>query len=202
MIVVPVIDISIDELPRHLRGFADQVPFAASRALNDTAFEVKKQMPALMGDDLTLRNKFTAGGSVRFDRADKRNLTATVGSVAWYLPRNIEGGEQKPKQGITFNGKKYLLIPNKDRRNKRGYLKDLPASVTSGAFPIRSGDNLVLVVRRTFRGKERLLPLGLLVEEAKWESAFDWDAEVNRVIGNTFPDAFARRMEQAARSAR
>lgn len=196
------ISITMDQLPRVLQGFTEQVPFAASQALNDTAFAVKKQMPTLMGDDLTLRNKFTAGGSIRFDKASKTNLVATVGSVAWYLPRNIGGGTSKPKQGIVHEGVKYLLVPAKDRRNRAGRLKRLPSTVMGSAFPIRSGDNLILVIRRTVRGKAQLLPLGLLIPEAQWEAQFDWDREVNEVIERVFRQAFVKRMVRAARTAR
>ena len=196
------ISITMDQLPRVLQGFTEQIPFAASQALNDTAFAVKKQMPTLMGDDLTLRNKFTAGGSIRFDKASKTSLVATVGSVAWYLPRNIGGGTSKPKQGIVHEGVKYLLVPAKDRRNRAGRLKRLPSTVMGSAFPIRSGDNLILVIRRTVRGKSQLLPLGLLIPEAQWEAEFNWDREVNEVIERVFRQAFVARMVKAARTAR
>lgn len=196
------ITISLDQLPRTLRKFADQVPFAASRALNDTAFSVKKQMPTLMGDDLTLRNKYTAGGSVRVDQSDKHNLEASVGSVAWYLPRNIEGGTSRPRQGIVYKGAKYLVVPNPSRRKKSGRLKDLPKTALSKPFVVETGGELVLVIRQSFRNKVRLLPLGVLIPEAQWEAQFDWDREVDKVVGQVFGPSFVKRMVRAARTER
>ena len=196
------IPITMDQLPRHLKAFADQVPFAASQALNDTAFAVKRAMPTLMGDDLTLRNKYTAGGSIRFDKANKSNLVATVGSVAWYAVRNIEGGITRPERGIKHKGKKYLLVPSKGRRNRAGRLKDVTDTLVSKPFVIKAKSGALLLAARTTDKRYPLFVFGKLEEQTEHEMMFDWQGEVDAVIEKEFRVAFVRRMDAAARSAR
>ncbi len=196
------ISITMDQLPRVVQGFTEQIPFAASQALNDTAFAVKKQMPTMMGDDLTLRNKFTAGGSIRFDKASKTNLVATVGSVAWYTVRNIDGGTTRPERGIEHNGKKYLLVPPKGRRNKAGRLKKIRRQLASKPFVIEAKSGALLLVSRTTDKRYPLFIFGKLEEQTEHEARFDWQGEVDAVIEKEFRIAFVSRMVRAARSAR
>ena len=196
------ISITVDQLPRVLQGFTEQIPFAASQALNDTAFAVKKQMPTLMGDDLTLRNKFTAGGSIRFDKASKTSLAATVGSVAWYTVRNIEGGITLPERGIAYKGKKYLLVPAKGKRTKRGRLKDVGNRLGSRPFVIKAKSGALLLVARLSADRKDLFVFGKLEEQTEHEARFDWQGEVDAVIEKEFRVAFVERMVKAARTAR
>ena len=199
---MPDIRVTMDDLPRHLKGFADQVPFAVSRALNDTAFAVKKKMPVMMGDDLTLRNNYTAGTAIRFDKSHKSNLEAFVGSIAWYALRNVEGGRTIPDKGIVYEGKKYLLVPAKGRRNKKGRLKDVSGKLASKPFVIKANSGALLLVARLSSGRTDLFTFGKLELLTQHDPEFDWQREVNSTIEKEFSVSFLKNMDKAARTAR
>lgn len=86
--VIPVID----------QLFSTQVPFAAAKALTDTARLVAAAMPDALAQDLDRPVEFTKRGFY-VTPARKDNLQAVVGvkdKQAQYLGFQIEGGERKP----------------------------------------------------------------------------------------------------------
>lgn len=94
-----------------------QIPFAASRAINETAEIVKEELIEQLDKDLDRPTPFTKRGFY-IRRSSKRDLTAIVGIKdiqAEYLGLQIEGGREKPK-GFA------LITPVNIRLNKYGNL--------------------------------------------------------------------------------
>jgi hypothetical protein len=131
-----------------------QVPFATSKALNDTAWEVVKeeqrQMPAKL-DRPTLFSIRAFG----VDRSTKSKLFATVfvkPIQAAYLIFQIFGGRQKPK-------KRALVLPVNQRRNRygnlpKGKIKALLADPRNFSGKVRGVGG---IWRREKNGRVRLL---------------------------------------------
>jgi hypothetical protein len=89
----------------------DQLPFAASMAINqvaaDVADEITKQMPNILDrpTPFTLKAFQFKGGTFRGIRANKRNLSALINPAEiqkQYLRFQIEGGTRTPKQSKIF----------------------------------------------------------------------------------------------------
>jgi hypothetical protein len=92
----------------------DQVPFAASKALNDTAFQVRAALQDQMTKDFDQVTAFTRA-AVQVRKASKRNLVAEVfieQKRLKYLGVEIKGGNR-------FPANKALIIPAQDRKNNR-----------------------------------------------------------------------------------
>lgn len=89
-----------------LHAFAKKgVPFAARKALNDTAFLAREQWVSEMGKKLTLRNTFTAR-SLRVEKVkagyNPDTMQSAVGSLAPYMAATEAGGveNKKGKHGV------------------------------------------------------------------------------------------------------
>ena len=93
---------NLAEVRRRLSGLEKQVNFAASKALNDTAREVRKAIPAGLRRSLDRPTPFTASEGATFIRPARRdNLTAEVlfkDRQASYLRYQVEGGVRRPKR--------------------------------------------------------------------------------------------------------
>lgn len=97
---------NLDEVRRRLSGLEKQVNFAASKALNDTAREVRKAIPAGLRRSLDRPTPFTASEGATFVKPAKRdNLTAEVlfkDRQASYLRFQVEGGVQDLRKAAHY----------------------------------------------------------------------------------------------------
>lgn len=96
-------------LSRHLEVYASKaIPFAARAALNDIAFEARKEWAERqLPQAFTLRNTWTAKG-LRVEKAQGRtiaNMQSRVGSLREYMLPREEGATQ------TKRGKHGVAIP-------------------------------------------------------------------------------------------
>ena len=191
-----VIEIPIERLGDLYEGMAKQIPFAVAGALNDTAFDARREIQTdILPTNLTLRNKFTQR-SIAVNKASKTNLVAEVGSLSWYVGRLVTGGNTRARRGIMHKGKRYLFIPV--RRTKGG---KVPRSRGGGEpFVIEAGGGTLLLVKRT--SPKRLVTLGFLVDETTHDKEIPWEKDVEKVIREQFPRRFAQRMERAIKTAR
>ena len=127
---------NLDEVRRRLSGLEKQVNFAASKALNDTAREVRKAIPAGLRRSLDRPTPFTAGEGATFVKPAKRdNLTAEVlfkDRQASYLRYQVEGGVRAPgSRGIKLPGNIQL---NAFGNIPRGTIDKLKAAAKDGKF--------------------------------------------------------------------
>jgi hypothetical protein len=99
------------ELPVMFAGVRkNQVPYAASRALNSTVWAASVELRDSLGQRFTLRSKRTAksirgptkNNSLSSHKRDWPHLSAGVGVLDQWLARHEEGGIQKPERASSF----------------------------------------------------------------------------------------------------
>lgn len=194
------INIPLNKLASLYSKYAKQVPFAASRALNSTAFLMRSDIIDKAKASLRFRrDPRPALGIAVTKKAKKTDLTAIVGSPRGWLEHQVQDGVAKPKTGITFQGRKYLLVPDESRRGANGKLKKAKGGV---AFIIRakSDNQLVLMVRSGKRNNVR--PIGILVPEAKYANDLPWTEQSKETFLKDFGRIFVEQMEKAIATAR
>lgn len=190
---------SLDDLPRRLQNFGDQIPYATSLALNDAAFGLMREEKSELGKQLTLRNTWTQRG-MRVDKANKVNLTAEVGNIRWYVESLIAGGQRKALQGIIHNGQRYLIVPSREFKTATGKLRRIPRS--KKAFVFEHNDSLLLAYRKTKKRKP-LVIVGRLVLRTEYDAnTYDQPDVVTDYLDRHWPKHWLDAMERAAASAR
>ena len=121
----------IKELTRSLNRIQrKQIPFATSKALNATAFDVRKTLQDALDIHLDNPTSYTKRG-VQVEKSTKRNLVAKVGfrsrkfgkgqgkiTQAEYMKRQIKGGTRFP-QGQAIP----VPVPSNMRPNKFGNIQ-------------------------------------------------------------------------------
>lgn len=201
-----------------------QYPFAVAKALSDVARLVAQAMPAEASKDLEEPTPFTLRGFFS-TRADKVNLTATVGvkdAQAEYLKYQVEGGSRAPKN-------KALRLPSKLDLDSygnlpKGTIKRLVAAARSGrkvggktakklgiaqrssvfyGTPKGGGRPAGLYSRRNDQGQRSLVPLVMFPQQpAKYEKRFDFYMKAERIVRAQFQATLRRSWERAQQSAR
>ncbi len=208
---------SLDELPRMLRNFGDQIPYAMSIALNETAYGAKVEMEKQINSQLHTRNQFTAKGTrqmpgMRYIKSNKKNLVAKVGTGIWYMRDLVGGGDHTASNvsgrvtgrsgsvGFEYEGKQYLFVPVDSRKNSRGVkLKKL----SSKPFVVKSNNGVLWLVVKDGRSKRKVKALGQLVEKTNYaQETFDWEVPINRYIQAHLGRNFKKAMIRAVRTAR
>lgn len=127
---------NLDQVRRQFAGLEKQVNFAASKALNETAREVRKAVPAGLKRSLDRPTPFTAGeGALFVKNARRDNLTAEVlfkDRQASYLKLQVEGGVRTPgSRGIKLPGNIQL---NTFGNIPRGTIDRLKQAAKDGKF--------------------------------------------------------------------
>lgn len=175
-----------------------QIPFATSKALNDTAFEARKNLQKGIARDLDRPTPFTQKG-FRVHRAKKSRLEAIVEieQKRWeYLKFQVEGGTRRPKSRV--------IIIGQGRRNQYGN--------TPGFRRLRSR---LLAQKTTFEGtingtagiwrrhrNGRLELLARYVNQASYQRRFRFRERVEKTVRARFPTHFARSLQRALATAR
>lgn len=96
------------------------VPYAQRNALNDTAFEARKQSVAGVRSDFVNRNTWTAR-SIRVDRARTPRDSAVLGSTEEYMAKQEFGGK----------GKAYVPSPNASGESSHARVRRRPVRQTN-----------------------------------------------------------------------
>lgn len=128
---------NIEAAMRQLQTIAEakQFRFAVAKALTTTAADVQKEVRKNMPERFTLRRQWVVQG-IRFEKATKENLTATVYSKDVFMGRQETGGTKTPK----FDN--HLAIPMRAvRRTKSAMINpaDLPANLGKAEFTVKRG---------------------------------------------------------------
>ena len=212
----------IKELTRSLNRIQrKQIPFATSKALNATAFDVRKTLQDALDIHLDNPTAYTKRG-VQVEKSTKRNLVAKVGfrsrkfgkgqgkiTQAEYMKRQIKGGTRFPqgqaipvpvpsnmrpnKFGNIPRGKIDRLLADKDK-----YFSGVPKGRNSGAgiwqrMPANSK-------RKKQGGKIRMV---IAYEpKAQYQPRFRFKSVVEKSVKQNFGMRFNSAMKQALASAR
>lgn len=196
----------LDDAIAGLTKFKSQLPFAMSLAVNNTAklvqyFEVSSQLPS----KLTLRNQWFKPGSrfgINIKFSNKENLTATVGSRAWWLQLPEFGGTKTPKAGGRF-----VLTPDSSIRQTSKTLvpkslkpKKILANKKSEAFLIKSGDKEILF-QRTGPGRNELKPLYYGKPSTQVAPRLSFESSAREKVREVYATEFQKAFKQAVSSA-
>ncbi len=192
----------------------NQLPFATAMALNDAAFDVRKDtIERVWPSDVIVRKKNFMSAMlmpIRGDnRATKRRLTAIVQNYPSgrrhkeYLGTLAQGGVKRPIDGrnITIPARGSALrnaqgaVP-KSRRATAMLNRKNVFRITSG----KSGQELI--VRRTTKQRYPLQVLYLLTPDGKIRKQFDFYDDANSTARRSMQKNFNKRFAQAKRSAR
>ena len=200
--------------------FAKQARFAASRALNDSAFAARSALVAQLGRSFTIRNKYTERG-FRVVRATRTKLEAVIGTDRAYLLDQVKGGARRRKAIPSRNlrkmptqivrrsrwprqllaqanpnakrgGKRYLLLPEQGKRSR------LPAFLQR----LTRGRRRALL-QRVGRGKnERLRLLWSLPPVIRLRPRYPFARTAMQAHERTYPRACEVRLAEALKTAR
>jgi len=92
------------KVQKAMQGFSKQFPFAMSRALNATAFQIRKEIvEKTYPQSFDAKNRAFANAMMRVEKANKRKLSAAVFDrfKRNYMTNQAEGGI-KQKSGVTL----------------------------------------------------------------------------------------------------
>lgn len=208
----------INKLQLALATIKGQLPFAASVALNNTAFQVKQAMKPATTQYFSNPTPFTQN-AFRYTRSSKTDLIATVYAdpSRKYLPTEIRGGTRRVKSYEAFlrglsNGAlpPGKLIPTSLTLNAAGNPKKaLFAQIQSklsttdqGGFFIGTpkGTGRAPGVYRRSRGQ--LYPYFLTADEPRYQPRFPMERIGTDIARRVFPSELNKALTRALNSAR
>lgn len=199
-----------------LRMNADQVPFAFSRALNDTAYGIRHEQRSGMEERFTIRRQWVLSGIQVTKRSTKHDLEAeiAVDESRDFLNRFEAGGRVTPR-GSRF------AIPDEARTTKAGVVssrnrprsfdfefwgKGPNATVLRGnrrTFMVRRADGTGAILQRMGRrGSGKLRTLFTFATSAELPASMEFEVTAERVLQSTFRDNFEMHFDRAMRTAR
>lgn len=200
-----VVSSDIKRTKRKLRYWQrDQVPFAASVALNNTAFDTKKFVAGPLWKNAFPRAKKAQFPQAMFrvDKASKRRLRAVLGDLSnrsQIIDHNIEGGIRTPQRSSA------ILAPGRFVESKRtagGKIsKRFSPATVKGAFvaPTKTGEG---IWQRTGRGGKTLRFLYSINPSTSQPVKFPFYKAGIRYAGTRWGRNFERAIDLALNSAR
>lgn len=217
------IDQDLKRFDRFLNNYRDQLPFATSKAINDTA--INKQ-----GNDVkTALNKGTISAfdkpvkftqtAFRVQRSTKRNLIANIYAVdevgkdrARYLRFGVQGGARPPKgferyfSGLPNDGTiaRYFMPTRQTKRDGKGNitrptLQKLSTRVTNGTAFIGTPRNSTRPPGLYVREKNNKLLAKFITTSSKptYTGRFNIETIAEKVIKRRFNEHFSKAMKKA-----
>ena len=220
------VDSNAGEVARSLRFlFRDQVPFATSLAINQTARGIQTEQRAGMRQRFTIRRAYVLQG-VKFSKfSTKRDLEAIVeiDPTREFLFKFEEGGTVRPR-GTR------LAVPDEVRRGKTGVVSRVMrprrleferwgsgprAEVHRGkkrTFMIRRPDGTGAILQRLGRRGRKRIPgqrrpgklrmLFSFTPQAQIEPSLEFELTARTVFERSFASNFEASFDRAVRTAR
>jgi len=206
--------------------FADQLPFATSKAINDTVKDAQRAQQKQMGQTFTLRRPTWVKRGIKIKPfSDKRNLRAVIRveppggpERAEIIARHEERGRREPHEGRA------LAVPIGARPTKKALVKKSirPAAfrfkqiATRGSIEVYKGRKRTFMIRRadgsgavlqrigpgrsgTFAGTRVLYRLKKSVPIAP---RLEFFRTMRRVVEQKFAANYRRAFRRAAKTAR
>jgi hypothetical protein len=208
---------------RFIGAYKNQLPFAASVALNNTARQVQQAYKAETSRSFLKPVAFTRN-AFRYDKSNKRDLVATVypSKDRPYLSTQISGGQRRWKdyegliRGLAASSGNPLptnrkLIPTAIAQNaagnpKRrlfGELQSRLSPTDRGGYMIgtpRGGNRQPGVYRRS---RARLVPYFLVTDrEPTYDRRFPFERLGNDTVRRIYPTELSRALDRALASSR
>lgn len=179
-----------------------QLPFATSKALNDTIFDVRRHIVGpVWSRAFEAKNARFASATFRVAKSTKRKLVASLFDALnrANLALHETGGVKRPFRG------QHLAVPVGVKRTASGKISKgrRPAALRGkgGVFKTRlSTGNEGLVERRGKKGK--LSVLYTLPRAARIKAKFPFEREAHAMAARRFTRRFKVSLERALRTAR
>lgn len=199
------IDRAISEVGEFWRN---QVPYATSRALTDTAFEVRKYITDITYTKaFNVKNKVFAGRQWRVtQKATKRQLEAIIDSIRddGYFERfmwHADGGRR-----VGRNGHRIAVPAEPDKMRSptgrvRAGLKPRALKGQPGIFEIKKGGKTLILKRGRGKGKPAKL-LYTITMSTKIDKRFMFYEDATRVAIDRFPHLWSAAMTTAIHKSR
>ena len=169
-------------IPKLIAANGKDVKVAGAKTLNTIAFDSLKPLVSDAEKAMDFKKDARRALGWRVTRASTANLEAEVWTNRGWLVYHLSEGTRTPQQGWVYRGRKYILVPKADVRQKfytrKGRLK---SSIMSRIFisPTKGGD--ALVIFRGRRKKETIL-IGFLEQSVK----FHEDITPHKTINSVF----------------
>ncbi len=211
------VDTNAAEVARSLRFlFRDQIPFATSKAINDTAKGIQAEQRKGMKKRFTIRRAYVLQGVKINKFSKKRDLEAIIeiDPTRAFLFKFEEGGTTRPR-GTRF------AVPDEVRRGKTGVVSRVMrpsrlefkrwgsgprAEVHRGkrrTFMVRTPDGQGGVFQRFGRRKStKLRMLFSFTPKAEIEPTLEFELTAQTVFQETFTRNFEQSFDRAVRSAK
>jgi len=183
----------MDKLALRFQKYANQIPYATSRAINDAVEIVRDKMRGDIPKYMIVRNKFTLTG-LRTVRSSKKKLTAEIGHAADWMRAQAEGGEKKPTRG------KFVAVPQIGSgrpRSTKTARAQLPSKIFSRKKLIKTGNAVYLPDRRG-----RLKMLYALSERAVLKKNWPFYEDTDKYFRKKFPALLIKHMLDAIKTAK
>ena len=193
----------LDRLSRRLTNIQrEQVPFATSMALNETATDVSRAITVQMDRYLDSPTTFTKQaylskkGTFRGKRSTKRKLYVDIipgPKQAAYLKFQINGGTRTPFQKTIFVPTR-VAPKNKHGNIARGLRKKM---ILGEKNFFSAGDREGKTPGIYYKQGERIIPMAFYVDSADYKPIFP----VNKIVEGVVKNRFKVRFDQAIRRA-
>ncbi len=200
------ITVDLRNLERAYQSHAKQVPFATSKALTQTGWDIRRDLIKRASGDLTFRKPVQQALGIGVNKATKANLTAEVGSHRGFLIHQVQDGTAEPVTGVTWNGRQYLLIPSEGSRKLSKAAKGRIQKAGGKSFVIQSRSGPVLARRLgpdTKGGSQsNIAIIGKLVPRAKYANDYGWQDQSEDTFMRRFGPNFEKAMDKAIATAK
>lgn len=199
---------NVEEVSKNLYKFErDQLPFAISLAVNDTAEAVANEITRQMPQYLDRPTPFTEttfqyrSGKFRGKRANKRTLTAIIegGEIqSKYLKFQVEGGTETPK-------KRAIAVPTKNAPlNRYGNIPNRKAGLIKKPTQFSAEINGIAGIweRSQSKGVKKLKLIMAYEPSVQYQPRFPIYKIADGISRNTFNRRFDVAMKKALATAR
>ena len=206
-----VISSNMKELAARIGAKQRQIPYAASRALNDIAFEVRNEIVnKTYPRSFQVKNSRFAGVLFRVEKSTKATLKATIfdriaregKSNSEYLARQESGGIKISRSSTN------VAIPSRFLMTKRNSQGRVPNNLRprnllnqKNAFKVKTKKGSELIMKRDGRtGAARVYYI--LSQSARITKRFPFYTDAKMVIRKSWNQTFNKYLEQAMKTAR
>ena len=195
---------NIKEVSSWLRSIhSKQIPFSTSVALNNTAFDVRKQLvEKTYQKAFKLRNSKLPSYATRVKKATKNKLIAVVGNISGreldFLVTQAEGGIKTPK------GRSLAIPSNNTKRNSKGAVPKAqrPRQLMAKGKSFITSVNGTRVIMEQKSKKKAPVVKYILTPSAKIDKALQFFEDGNKVVDRVFKRHFVQAFSRAIKTAR
>ena len=196
------IDVDLKAVEQAMGVFADQLPFAASKAINDLLIQGQSDQLAQMNDVFTIRRQAFAKRSIKIEQfAKKENLQGIIGVV----PVGSFDAFTKFEKGGTKTGSGNIAVPSRFIQPDRSRLitKTKKPRVLKNSFKGQTSSGTPSINVRIGKGKnEKIRAAFFLKPSVRIKPMLFFDETVRRSVDRHFDEFLNRRLNDAIASAR